>query len=375
MNVELLPPDNSLPLALDSSGSSIALQARNDIEAVTAWLMARGSRTDNTFDAYRRESARLLLWLDEKQLGLRDLKVEHVHEFYQLLAAPPAKWLRPRKTSRGEQLAPTQVLTGPLAASSINFARTVLGQMCSYLQDAGYLQKNPFRLSARPVVVTKSVSARSLDLTSWDWLWHWIIRMPRETDRETAHAVRTRWLFALLYHAALRRDEVANGTMGDFVRTDGDWQLRVIGKGSVERMVTVNSVLLQELTIYRSWHELTPACPLPSETYPLILSVYKGHGQTSLTPRAIGKTISEVAAQAQATCPDEHMRQRISKLSTHWMRHTSATHRLKAGARLETVQDELGHKDPKTTRIYTKDIGEQRREDAELLARLQNDDI
>lgn len=372
---ELIPSPPGV-LALNTPGTGeIALQGSTDIEAVSAWLVARGGRTSNTFDAYRRESARLLLWLEEKQLGLRDLKVEHVHEFYQLLAAPPAKWLRPRKPARGQQLAPTQVLTGPLAASSISYARTVLGQMCNYLQDAGYLQRNPFRLSAKPVVVNKSVSARSLDLTSWDWLWSWITRMPRETDRETEHAVRTRWLFALLYHAALRRDEVANGTMGDFVRTDGEWQLRVIGKGSVERMVTVNSTLLQELTIYRSWHRLTPAHPLPSETYPLILSVYKGHGQTPLTPRAIGRAISEVAAQAQVACPDEHIRDKLSKLSTHWMRHTSATHRLKAGARLETVQDELGHKDPKTTRIYTKDIGDQRREDAERLARLQNGDI
>lgn len=372
---ELVPSLPGLPGLQSPSSGAIALEAGTDIEAISAWLMARGGRTSNTFDAYRRESTRLLLWLNEQRLGLRDLKVEHVHEFFQLLANPPKRWLRPRKLARGQQLAPTQVFVAPLAASSIGYSRTVLGQMYNYLQDAGYLQHNPFRLSAKPAAVNKSVSARSLDLESWDWLWHWIIRMPRETDREAARAVRTRWLFALLYHAALRREEVAIGTMGDFVRTDGEWQLRVIGKGQVERMVTVNSALLQELTIYRAWHGLSPAQPLPSETFPLVISVYQGHGVTALTPRAIGKSINEIADQAQAACPDEHIRAKISKMSTHWLRHTSATHRLRAGARLETVQDELGHKDPKTTRIYTKDLTDQRREDAERLVRLQNGEI
>ena len=50
------------------------------------------------------------------------------------------------------------------------------------------------------------------------------------------------------------------------------------------------------------------------------------------------------------------------------MRHTNATHRLQAGALLETTQDELGHTDPRTTRIYAKVSNKQRQHDAELLA-------
>jgi site-specific recombinase XerD len=371
---ELIDTDASLPVRTGSSSADAALSACSDIEAVSAWLLARGSRTPNTFDAYKRESGRLLLWLKDRGLGLRDLKVEHVHEFFQFLAAPPQHWLRPRKIERGQQLAPTQVMVGPLTASSIDYARTVLGQMCGYLQDAGYVQRNVFRLSSKPAVVNKSVSSRSLDIESWNWLWSWITRMPREDDREEARAVRARWLFALLYHAGIRRDEVASGTMGDFVRTDGDWQLRVIGKGSRERLVTVNSVLLQELLIYRAWHGLAPAYPVPSERTPLVLSVYAARSAAAMTPRAVGKIISEVAAEAAKHCADEHIRDKIERMSTHWMRHTSATHRLKAGASLQTVQDELGHRDLKTTRIYTVDIAEARREDAELLARLHSGD-
>ena len=57
-------------------------------------------------------------------------------------------------------------------------------------------------------------------------------------------------------------------------------------------------------------------------------------------------------------------------MTTHWMRHTNATHRLMAGASLETTQDELGHVSPLTTRIYTHTLEEKRAEDAEKLTQL-----
>jgi len=45
---------------------------------------------------------------------------------------------------------------------------------------------------------------------------------------------------------------------------------------------------------------------------------------------------------------------------------------LKAGASLATTQDELGHADPKTTRIYASSMSEERIEDAEKLARISS---
>jgi site-specific recombinase XerD len=61
----------------------------------------------------------------------------------------------------------------------------------------------------------------------------------------------------------------------------------------------------------------------------------------------------------------------FAQLSTHWLRHTNATHRLLAGASLETTQDELGHADPKTTRLYVKTLDQQRRADVDKFVKLQ----
>jgi integrase/recombinase XerC len=346
-----------------------AIDAQTDAEAAAVWLQAKGGRSANTFDAYRREALRLLLWLGEQRLSLAELKIEHAHRYYAHLAHPPKHWLRPRKPRRDEVLLPTQVLAGALSNPSIDYTRTVLSQLCAYLQDAGYLRRNVFRLSVKPPVVVETVPTRLLDLASWHWLWNWILTLPQDEPVATAQAARSRWLFALLYHTGLRREEAAHGRMGDFVRKERAWSLRVLGKGNKEKFVTVNSVLLRELIHYRQTLGLEDY-PVPGEPVPLVASVNAARRSKPLTPRAIGLLVQALGDKAAADCGDPHIRAQLSRMTTHWLRHTNATHRLLAGASLETTQDELGHADPKTTRIYAKASDQRRQEDAEKLAQL-----
>ncbi len=369
---EITPlPDLAPSNLLASAGTGAdALGAQTDAQAVAVWLRAKAGRTVNTFDAYRREAIRLLLWLDENGLSLKEMKVDHVHLFFKHLAAPPPHWLRPRKPPRDQVLAPTQLLVGPMSASSVDQARTILGGMCSYLQDAGYVQYNVFKLSLKPAVVTSEHQERALHLDSWFWLWSWVCALPTGNARATAAAVRARWLFALLYHSGMRREEAAHGVMGDFVRTDQGWSLRIIGKGHKERLVAVNSILLKELTRYRKSWGLADF-PHPGESFPLVASINARARSLTLTPRSIGLLIRDLSRDAAEDCDDAQIRDQIDRMTTHWMRHTNATHRLAAGASLETTQDELGHTDPRTTRIYAKTIDSKRQEDAQKLANLQ----
>ena len=368
------PPVNQprLPGLVDQDGPEVfsVLAANTDPDAISTWLAARGSQSPNTFDSYRRESTRLLLWLGENRLTLSSIKVEHVHQYFQHLADPPPHWMRPRKPMKGQVLKPTQLLIAGLSPKSISYARTVLAQMCSYLQDAGYLHRNVFKLSLRPTFAHEASVHRNLDLESWDWLWLWIIHMPQGSARTRASAIRARWLFALLYHTGLRREEVAIGHMRDFLRVDGIWKLRTTGKGNRVRLVTVNSALTEELRLYRQAMGMATPMPTPGEHWPLIVSVQPQRAARPMTARNIGKIIEEVCQAAAAYCEDEHIQAKIAAMSTHWLRHTNATHRLLAGAELTTTQDELGHKDPKTTRIYAQTADAQRVVDAEKLAAL-----
>ncbi len=372
MNDVLIDLPQTLIPAVGERLKDIAIDAQTDTEAVQTWLRAKGNRSANTFDSYRRESVRLLLWLGEQQINLKEMKVEDVHLFYKHLAHPPKHWIRPIKPRQDEVLLPTQVLAGSLSNKSIAYARTVLAQMCTYLQDAEYIQRNVFRLSVQPPVTVQTTQTKLLDIDSWHWLWSWLQTLPQGNPLEKAHAARVRWIFALLYHTGIRREEAAHGRMADFLYKDRAWLLQVIGKGNKERFVTVNSMLLQELAHYRQSLNLEKY-PVPTEDCPLVASVNKARRNKPLTPRAIGLIIHTIGKRAANACEDEHMRMLITRMTTHWMRHTNATHRLMAGASLETTQDELGHADPKTTRIYAKSSGVRRREDAEKLARLAAD--
>jgi integrase/recombinase XerC len=349
---------------------SSALAARNDVEAVGTWLSARGGRSPNTFEAYKREAVRFLTWLHEQRLGLVDVKVEDVHSYIEHLRSPPTHWICPRKFADGTTRTSTQLMAGPLRENSISYARTVLTQLFGYLHDAGYLPRNAFKLSRRVSVVTQTQITRFLDLESWEWLWPWVCEQDGRNRERAAWAVRARWIIALLYHTGIRRSEAASGLMGDFARTDQCWTLRVVGKGSKVRYVTVNSSLLEELRMYRQHLKCRTPLPSPGEDMPLIAPLRTKQSNATMTGRNVGMIVSEVFKRACSECDDEHIASRLSNASTHWMRHTNATHRLRAGASLLTTQDELGHADPKTTRIYAATMNQERVEDAEKLVRL-----
>ena len=365
---KLITPLQGWP-TLGQAVEGAAIDAKTDTEAVMFWLHAKAGRSLHTFQAYRREASRLLLWLSERHLSLAKLKIEHVHVYYAHLAHPPQSWIMPRKMSQHTTRLPTQTLLGPLSNQAINYARNVLAQMCHFLQNAGYLRCNVFHLSAKLPVTVGNEPTRLLDLDSWYWLWRWILARPGNKPMDHARNARIRWVFALLYHTGIRREEVAYGCMGNFVRRDHNWLLRIQGKGRKEKFVTVNSSLLSELVHYRQSLKLTDY-PTPGEVFPLVASVNAARQRKPLSPRAIGLLIQTVAKQASMACDDEHHRVQISHMSTHWLRHTHATHRLLAGASLETTQDELGHADPRTTRLYAKINDARRKEDAEKLAKL-----
>lgn len=350
-------------------GAGNIIGAKNDFEAVREWMKAKGKRSGNTFKSYRTEATKILLWMMENKHTFNSLTVEIVHQYFNHLACPPAHWIRPAKAKKGQKLTDFQIMRGGASNKSIAYSRTVLIGLCRYLCAAGYIRLNPFELSHRPAVVSATEQERYLSVEAWSFLWSYILSMASGTPIEQKHADRTRWLFALFYFTGLRIDEAVKGKMCDFVRRDDTWQLKVVGKGSKARFVTVSTALLSEVTRFRKLCDL-PGYPLPAETVPLIPRLTH-KGPVGLSVRAVQAIVTEVGARAAATCGDQHLMAQISSMTAHWLRHTNATHRLMAGASLETTQDELGHADPRTTRIYAKTSSTARREDAEKLSRLK----
>jgi len=357
-----------LPADLDGSqgrnravGRVAQIAATNDLQAIHAWL-ARFIETKTTFDNYRKEAERLLLWAT-LQLGKPLSSLTHedflVYQQFLLDPQPRDKWVSGggRKHPRDDPR--WRPFYGPLSTASQRQAMIILNVMFSWLVDAGYLAGNPLSLSRHRARRAKPRITRYLDPDLWQELKVFIDSMARETDRQRAHYFRVRWLFTLLYLGGLRISEVAENTMGSFFcRRDreGDerWWLEVLGKGDKERLVPATSELMVELARYRREIGMAPY-PSPNEETPLLLPI--GKSREALTRAAlhsIVKRVFEGAAERLRQRGDDYVVRAdlLERASAHWLRHTAGSHMADQQIDLRLVRDNLGHESLSTTSQY-----------------------
>jgi integrase/recombinase XerD len=148
-------------------------------------------------------------------------------------------------------------------------------------------------------------------------------------------AWRDRALLELAYGAGLRVSELCGLRLTDLLLEEG--LVRVIGKGSKERLVPIGRSVIGAVSTYL--HALRP-------------SLERGKSGGRLLLNARGEPLSRVGAWGVVKrCA---RRAAITKRVTpHTLRHSFATHLLEGGADLRAVQEMLGHADLSTTQIYT----------------------
>jgi site-specific recombinase XerD len=148
--------------------------------------------------------------------------------------------------------------------------------------------------------------------------------------------LRDRAMLELAYSCGLRCEEIVNLDLGalDF-ETE---QLRVLGKGSKERLLPVGEPAQRALQRYaeRARHALTSD---PREQA-LFLSKSGRRLSNSDVTRRLALWVREAALAAG--------------VSPHSLRHSFATHLLEGGADLRTIQELLGHASISTTQVYTR---------------------
>lgn len=378
----LAPIDRvQLPPELDGSfganratGNRPQIAATTDVAAIRAWL-ARFADTKTTFDNYRKEAERLLLWATV-ELGkpVSSLTHEDLLVFQRFLSDPQsaARWVMKggRKVARSHP--DWRPFAGPLSPTSQRQAIVILNTMFSWLVNAGYLAGNPLSLSRQRARKAKPRITRFLDDDLWQAVKLAVEAMPRETAREREHYFRVRWLFSLLYGCGLRNSEVVENTMGGFFcRRDKNgeerWWLEVTGKGDKVRLVPATNELMVELTRYRREYCLS-ALPIPGETTPLLLPI--GGKPRPMTRGAVHAILKEVfcrtAERSRLRGSEfEHVAQRLEQASAHWLRHTAGSHMTDAEVDLRHVRDNLGHESLSTTSNYLHSADDKRHRDTE----------
>jgi len=162
-----------------------------------------------------------------------------------------------------------------------------------------------------------------------------IASLLKAPDTGTPVGKRDRAIMELLYASGMRVSELAGLTLGQ-IRLDSR-EMRVMGKGSKERMVLMGAPAASALTDYLQ--NGRPALLNGRKDEAVFINTI---GQR-IQPRAVQKMLIEYAGKAGID----------KKVHPHMLRHTFATHMLNGGADLRVVQELLGHTRLGTTQIYT----------------------
>ncbi|WP_314697604.1 site-specific tyrosine recombinase/integron integrase [Prevotella jejuni] len=256
----------------------------------------------NTLDAYLRDVDKLLRYLAIEQVDVLDVKLEDLEHFAAFISD---LGIGPRSLAR--------ILSG-------------VRQFYRFLVVDGYLEIDPTELLESPkqpdhlpeVLSTAEVDLleQAIDLTKWE-----------------GH--RNRAIIEVLFSCGLRVSELTNLKLSNLY-VDEQY-IRVMGKGSKERLVPISPRALDELNYWfadRNEMKIKPG----EEDY--VFLNRRGH---HLTRTMILIMIKRYALEAG-----------IKKtISPHTLRHSFATSLLEGGADLRAIQAMLGHESIGTTEIYT----------------------
>lgn len=164
-------------------------------------------------------------------------------------------------------------------------------------------------------------------------------RLLNAPNVQTPLGVRDRTMLELLYASGLRVSELVDLKTLHVSLNEG--VLRVMGKGSKERLVPFGEVAREWLERYIT--QARPQLLGQHQTNALFVTVRGKHAGEAMTRVMFWQLIKRYALQADIQVP----------LSPHTLRHAFATHLLNHGADLRAVQMLLGHADISTTTIYT----------------------
>jgi integrase/recombinase XerD len=158
-------------------------------------------------------------------------------------------------------------------------------------------------------------------------------------DANTALGVRDKAMLELMYASGLRVSELVKLKTLHVSLNEG--VLRIMGKGSKERLVPFGDMARDSLLAYMA--QARAALLGAKQTDDLFVTASGPKAGTAMSRVMFWQLIKKYAVLSGITSP----------LSPHTLRHAFATHLLNHGADLRSVQVLLGHADISTTTIYT----------------------
>lgn len=209
--------------------------------------------------------------------------------------------------------------------SSVSRCISTLKSFYKFLEINKYTNSNPLTTITNPKTqkkLPKVLSEEEIDKLL-------------DINLNTNFDYRNKAMLELMYSSGLRVSELVNLKVNDIDLVNSS--VRIFGKGSKERIIPLNDYATIALKNYILYYR-TSLFKHGENNY-LFLN---NHGN-KMTRQGFFKILSKIAKEKNIK----------TELSPHTLRHSFATHLLKHGADLRSIQELLGHSDISTTQIYT----------------------
>ena len=274
----------------------------NIIRSYQRYLKLQRGYSPNTLDAYIRDLLKLINYLEDEDKRLEDVELSDLQHF---AASLHDIGIHPRSQCR--------ILSG-------------VRSFFRFLELEGYRDDDPSELLESPVLgehLPEVLSAEEVDM------------LENSIDLSKWEGHRNRAIIEVLFSCGLRVSELVNLKLSDLFLKEN--YVRVMGKGSKERLVPISPRAIKELDYWFMDRRVMKIKP-GEEDY-----VFLNRRGAHLTRVMI---LIMIKQQAEAAG--------IQKtISPHTLRHSFATALLEGGADLRAIQAMLGHESIGTTEIYT----------------------
>jgi len=272
---------------------------KTKIEDFKNYLLLEKKYSDNTINSYERDLIKYKNYFENKK-NIKNIENKDIKQYIQIISKEES----PRSVARNI---------------------SCLKSFYKFLLTEKYINKNPLDniiqpklKKSLPKVLTEDEVDRLLNINLTD-----------------NYSYRNKAMLELMYSSGLRVTELINLKVTDI---DLDMALvRIFGKGSKERVIPLGEYAINALKEYITYHR---GGLLKNNTSNYLFLSSRGD---KMTRQAFFKILKKIAKEQGIK----------TEFSPHTLRHSFATHLLKHGADLRSIQELLGHSDVSSTQIYT----------------------
>ena len=274
----------------------------NIVKGYARYLKLERNLAQNTLDAYLNDLRKLINYIEENDLDPVNMRLEDLEHFSATLH--------------------------DIGIQAVSQCRILSGvrSFSRYLQLDGYRDDDPTELLESPQIGThlpEVLSTEEVDI------------LESAIDLSKWEGQRNKAIIEMLFSCGLRVSELVNLQISN-IFFDEEF-VRVIGKGSKERLVPISEKAIKEIKLWFIDRNL--------------MKIKKGEEDfVFLNRRGARLTRTMILIMLKRLAVDAGIQKTISP---HTLRHSFATALLEGGADLRVIQALLGHESIGTTEIYT----------------------